>query len=79
MILNANDYRINIKSIKLLFDTKEEYSKKLDFIGSVAIATAVPIVVVCYYMGELYGFTDELNAKIDRLRQFYKITEMRGI
>lgn len=46
---------------------------KIDEIPQIAIATSCPIIVVAYLVGELFGFTDELRVKIDRLTLFYNV------
>ena len=43
--IDANKYRINIKSIKLMLDKKKP-EERIGHIGNVAIATGVPIVVI---------------------------------
>jgi hypothetical protein len=78
MIVNANDYRVNMKSIELMFKAKKDDIERREFIGSVAVATGVPIIVVAQYLGEIYGFTPQLDSFMDRLKHFYKITELRG-
>jgi len=78
MIVNADDYRVNIQSISKMFEAKPSYKEKVEHIGPIAVATMVPILVVCQYMGEIYGFTPELEDKMDKLKYFYKVTELRG-
>lgn len=75
MTLDANDYRINVEVIgQLTEDLTEE--QRLEFIGNLAIITGVPIIVVCTYLGEAYGFTDALRARQARLMDFYNVTEV---
>lgn len=78
MTLDANIYRLNTKSIELLTIEKTP-QERMEFIGNLAIITGVPIIVVACYMGELYGFTDELNNKIKRLMDFYTIKEVLNV
>lgn len=78
MIVNANDYRVNLKAIELMFESKKTDQERREHIGSVAVATGVPIIVVSQYLGEIYGFTPELEAFMERLKFFYKITEFKG-
>lgn len=75
MILNANDYRINKEVIRQMTIDKTEDERR-EFLGNLAIATGVPIIVVACYMGELYGFTDRLKATIMRLCEFYTVTDV---
>lgn len=76
--IDANKYRINVKAIKLMLDKKKP-EERFSHIGKVALASGVPIIIVCYYVGELYGFTDELNQKIDRLKKFYTVDNVLGV
>lgn len=78
MVLDCDTYRVNVVSIKALLDDKTD-AERLEMIGSVAVITGVPIIVVGCYMGELYGFTDELNTVIDRLMHFYTIKSVLNI
>lgn len=78
MTLDANIYRLNTKSIELLTREKTP-QERMEFIGNLAIITGVPIIIVACYMGELYGFTDELNNKIKRLMDFYTIKEVLNV
>jgi hypothetical protein len=41
-------------------------------IPELALSTSCPIVVVGYLVGELYGFTQELDNYLRRLERFYK-------
>lgn len=75
MTLDCDQYRINVVSIKALMDPKSD-KERTEFISSLAIITGVPIIIVCHYVGELYGFTDALEARIGRLKHFYKVTEV---
>lgn len=76
--LNANQYRINIPSIKHL--TKElSKEARLEFISNLAIITGVPIIIVCCYVGEIYGFTPDLLAKIEYLKKFYTVDEVLNV
>lgn len=78
MTLDANKYRINVPSIKLMLADKSP-QERYEFIGNLAIATGVPIIIVCYYVGELYGFDIQLYAFIERLKKFYNVTEVLGV
>lgn len=72
MKLDAEKYRINIPLIKLLLERKEPH-EIVPYIGAIAVATDVPILVVCHYIGEIYGFSGELLALIERLKDFYQV------
>lgn len=69
--MNYDHYRINIPSIKqatIELDPDERYA----IISTIAVSTHVPIIAVCYFMGELYGFDDRLTSFIERLKIFYR-------
>lgn len=78
MIIDCDKYRLNVKDISMMLNDKTP-AERLDAIGSVAVSTGVPIIVVCFYVGELYGFSSQLYAKIDRLKAFYCITGVLGV
>lgn len=78
MTLDANDYRINVPYILNL--TQDKNSEEIyDLIGSISVSTSVPIIIVCCYIGELYGFSNKLNAFIDRLKAFYCVTQVLNV
>lgn len=78
MTLDCDRYRINIPNIKSLAEDKTE-DQRIEMIGKLAIITGVPIIIVCHYIGELYGFTDKLQALIKRLKEFYTVDEVINI
>lgn len=78
MKLDADMYRLNVPSIRLITEDKTP-AERLTFIGNMAIITGVPIIVVACYMGEIYGFSDELKAKIAKLMEFYTIKEILNV
>ena len=78
MIVDADSYRVNMKEISLMFKNKKDDIERREFIGAVAVSTGVPIIVVAQYLGEIYGFTPQLDKFMDRLKHFYKITELEG-
>lgn len=75
MTINLDDYRVQVKNIKLFLDGKPGWKYK-DEIGPLAIYCSTHIVAVSHYIGELYGFTDEIRAKIVNDCAFYHITEV---
>ena len=76
--LDANAYRLNIKSIKAHTIDKTP-DERLALIGTLAIITNVPIIIVGTYIGELYGFNEKLNNQIQRWKDFYQITSVINI
>lgn len=75
MTLNADEYRINVEVIGQLTDGMDE-EERLGYIANLALITSVPIILICTYLGELYGFSEVLLARQARLMDFYKITEV---
>lgn len=77
MIYNLETYRHVIKPIiKTWCDNKE--CKPRECLGELALATSCPIIVVGYFIGELYGFDESLLAQLARLEIFYKIESIEG-
>lgn len=79
MVLDADKYRVNMKVVESMMYEKKTPKDRMEFIGAIAVATGVPIIVVACYVGEIFGFTEELKAFIERLKAFYHITEILGV
>lgn len=45
-------------------------------ISELSLATYCPIVIVCYFIGEIRGFTPEIKETLQRLKDFYQIEEI---
>lgn len=74
-ILDCNLYRINVEPIRLLLkDLPDE--QKVPFISNLALITMVPIIIVCYYVIELYGELPGLISLIEDLKRFYHVDEV---
>lgn len=57
--------------------TKDKSPEEIyELVSTVTIASGVPIIVVLYYLIELYGFDKKLYDKIVRLKKFYSVTEV---
>lgn len=78
MTLDADHYRINVQPIADLTREKTE-AERIQMLGVLAISTGVPIIICCVYLGELYGFSEELVKTMERFKTFYHITEVKGI
>ncbi len=76
--LDASKYRIQLKAIEYLTKNKT-IEESLDFIGLLAINTYVHIVICGHYLGELYGYTPEILAKIRSDMKFYNVDETIGL
>lgn len=70
-MIDSQKYLNRFPEIKALLD-RETPENRLPFTSVVAVATSVPIIVVVHYYGQLYGFTQEVNDKLESLRKFYK-------
>lgn len=69
-MINPKDYRANFDTVVYLSRGKTPLELVED-LGLIAVATGVPVIVVGLYVGEAYGFSTELSAKIERLKLFY--------
>jgi len=78
MKLDADAYRVNIPSIRLMTEDKTP-AERLEYIGNLAVATGVPIIIVLTYIGELYGFSPEIDAKLETLKAFYTVKEVINV
>lgn len=74
-ILKLGKYRLNFDFIrKLLLNKKPEERRK--FISEIAIATCVPVIIVCYYVLEIYGPSEEITSLTERLMKFYNVDKV---
>lgn len=75
MTLNCKDYINGLKDIHAL--SKKKTPKELiEFVSTLAIATGIPIIVVCYYILSLYGPNTALEDKVEFLIKFYGVKEV---
>lgn len=78
MIYDLNTYRHTIKPIvKTWCDGRLEVAP-IEHLNALTQMTSCDIIIVAYYIGELYGFTPEVLAAIDSLTKFYKPDEIIG-
>lgn len=78
MIYDLDSYRRSVfPLIKPWCDNRPD-STPLKEAGLIALSTECPIVVIAYYMTEIYGTDPELERFILTLETFYKVTEVRG-
>lgn len=78
MVLDANTYRVNLPTIRLLTEDKS-IAERIKFSGCIAAVTGVPIAIVLGYIGELYGFTKELEQRIGEILTFYTVSEILNL
>lgn len=74
MIYNLSSYRHTIRPVIQQWVEVKGLDKMTA--GLIALSTNCPIVVVNYYIGELYGFTESLNNTIKGLEMFYKVEKI---
>lgn len=78
MTLDADHYRVNVSAIKNMLKEKSD-AERMEAIGVISVSTGVPIIVVCCYVGELFGFSEELKQRIETLKAFYHVTEVLNV
>ena len=79
MIIDLDRYRhANQKQIALHLRNRPN-ADPLSLLSELAIITGVPIIAVCYMVGEIVGFSDNLLAKIERIKKFYRYEGVIGI
>lgn len=70
MIYDIKTYRRIIKpQIKQFCDAK--IGDPITHLSELALYTCCPIVIVAHLLGELYGYTPQLDEKIKELVKFY--------
>jgi hypothetical protein len=75
--INCNNYSHSLKvsnAAALLLDSDK--IPQMGKIGSVAVATQIPIIAVAHYFGQMYGYTSQLYGYIERLCKFYDVNEV---
>lgn len=76
MILDVSRYRICVPNIEAMMRDKSE-DERYQLLSIAAVSEACPIIAVCWYVGELYGFWPKLQDLITRLKEFYRIEEIK--
>jgi len=79
MTLDADNYRVNIPAIQQMLANKTSEKERFEMIGTISVALGVPVIIVCNYYGELYGFSEQLHEMIERLKKFYGVTEVLNV
>lgn len=77
MILDLDTYRVNIPAVKAYCD-KLTSEKRIEYLGRLTNATHCHIVVVGYYIAEIYGMTPELQDKINRDMLYHNVKGVKG-
>lgn len=71
-------YRNNFDFIKHYYEREIQIHKDVvKIISELSVATGVPVIVVAHYIGEIHGYTDEVNNTIKNLIEFYGYKEIK--
>jgi hypothetical protein len=60
----------------LFFLEKNKTGKKAENIAEFSSVSGVPIYILYHFLGEVEGFTDELNNNIKDLMNYYGVTKL---
>lgn len=77
MKLNLNEYRVNKRALELQL---ERYPLRdiLITTSEFSVISHCPILALLYFLGELRGFTPEVEAEIAAMTKFYDYTKVVG-
>ena len=75
MKVELGKYRVNTKYIQDWVRNKD-ISDIEDTANNISMSIFMPIIPVYWYLGEIIGFTPEILKKIEKLKEFYHITEV---
>ena len=71
MSFKLSTYRNNINFIKLVVDRDKNFKSLSKIVSDISAATHTPAIVVAHFVGEVSGYTEEINELIESLTQFY--------
>jgi hypothetical protein len=73
MLFNPTHYSARLPDVRKLLDEKrfQESLSTRKIAAEIAVATGVPIPVVLVFIGQIEGFTDELNEALKDINEFY--------
>jgi hypothetical protein len=77
VVVDLHKYEIARNTINLYIDKNRDMPLGL-LINNCCIMTSIPLVVVCFYIGDHVGFTPELEHHIKVLTEFYKYDNIVG-
>lgn len=75
--VDVNKYRVNKEGILKLIESSNY--DRFRAISVAAVASHVPVIAVACFVGEKYGFDDELKDFIKKLVQFYDIENIENV
>ena len=64
------NYKNTFERIKII-KTQNPSSNFNDLLNKMALGTGVPLIVICNFLAQEYGMTDEIEKKIVELNLFY--------
>lgn len=78
--MDCNNFRGRFEDVKAIFLSKLERdgAEISHAITETAVGTGIPIIVVCHFVGEFYGYTDEVKKKIKNISDFYGYGKIDG-
>lgn len=76
--LDADKYRVNEADV-FNFTKGKTHEERMQFLGMLAIATNVHIIIVATYVGEIYGFSQDLVDFINRMKLFYNVDKVLNV
>ena len=77
MQVNLHTY-VAIKK-QIPFFLNKYQGREISYVANlICLATGVPVVVIYYYIGEIIGFTPEINKGIELLKEFYGYKKIVG-
>lgn len=77
MTVDCDRYRENYNSIHIMLKdlSLEDRHHK---VGVISASTHVPLIAVICYCLEMFGKDDVLEEQLERLKKFYRVTELKG-
>ena len=69
--MNKEQYRLSLPSIKAVFEANKNRTLG-EKISLAAVASNVPLIIVCFFYKELYGDSEELKNLAERIIKFYR-------
>lgn len=79
MTIDLDKYRNQIPFIKYLMDKAKPEERLTRTLSEIAPAIHCPIIAVAYYVAEIYGMSPETQLVIDKLKTYYRVTEVKGV
>ena len=75
---DLNRFAPHVKEYILGIVRKWHPDKRYEAISHLSDPNSVPCIVIALWLGEEFGYTDELKAKYDVLYRYYNFSEIKG-